>query len=129
MITLQLGLEILGVIVGGAFLVARIESTTKSNREAIESLANLIRQNMQDTKDLLELNKEQQRESLSREISHLKDLISINNNEMRADIQRLDLSQRESNRIRERLAVTESSVKSLHKRLDIEPPINLKYVD
>lgn len=127
MITIETGLEILGVIAGGIFLVGRMDSTTKSNKEAIESLASLIKQNMQDTKDLLELNKEQQRESLSREISHLKDLLNINNNEIRADIQRLDASQRESNRIRERLAVAESSVKSLHKRLDIEPPINLKY--
>lgn len=129
MITLQLGLEILGVIVGGAFLVARIESTTKSNREAIESLANLIRQNMQDTKDLLAMNKEQQRESLRTEIAHIKDLMRINNEETRSDLKRLEESQRASNLIKERLAIAENSLKSLHHRLDVEPPITLKGED
>ena len=127
MITIEAGLEILGVIAGGIFLVGRIESTTKANREAIESLASLIKQNMQDTKDLLAINKEQQREALRTEISHIKDLMKISNDETRGDLKRLEEAQLASNRIRERLAVAESSIKSLHKRLDIEPPINLKY--
>ena len=76
MITIEAGLEILGVIAGGIFLVAKIDATNKSNKEAIDSLAELIKHNMQDTKDLLQLNKEQQRESLAREIAHLKDLLN-----------------------------------------------------
>ena len=126
MITIEAGLEIIGVIAGGIFLVARIEATTKANREAIDSLASLIKQNMQDTKDLLALNKDQQREALAREINHIKDLINLNNNETREDLKRLEASQRESNRVKERLAIAENSLKSLHHRMDIDPPINLK---
>ena len=126
MITLQLGLEILGLITGGIFLVAKLDATNKANKEAIDALAELIKKNMQDTKELLQLNKEQQRESLAREISHLKDLINLNNNEMRADIQRLDASQRASNMVKERTALLESSVRSLHKRLDLEPPAGMR---
>ena len=126
MITIEAGLEIIGIIAGGIFLVARIEATTKANREAINSLASLIKQNMQDTKDLLALNKDQQREALAREINHIKDLINLNNNETREDLKRLEASQRESNRVKERLAIAENSLKSLHHRMDIDPPINLK---
>ena len=126
MITLQLGLEILGAIAGGIYLVAKIDATNKLNKESIDALAELIKKNMQDTKELLQLNKEQQRESLAREIAHLKDLLNINNNEMRADIQRLEAAQKSSNMVKERTALLESSVRSLHKRLDLEPPAGMK---
>lgn len=122
MITLQLGLEILGAIAGGIYLVAKIDATSKANKESIDALTELIKKNTQDTKELLQLNKEQQRESLAREIAHLKDLISINNNETRADIQRLESEQKAANRVKERLAIAENSLKSLHHRLDVEPP-------
>lgn len=122
MITLQLGLEILGAIAGGIYLVAKIDATNKANKESIDALTELIKKNMQDTKELLQLNKEQQRESLAREIAHLKDLININNNETRADIQRLESEQKAANRVKERLAIAENSLKSLHHRLDVEPP-------
>lgn len=126
MISITTGLEILGVIAGGIFLAGRIEATTKANQEAITQLAELIKQHMKDTKDMIQLSKDYQRETLSREISHIKDLISISNNEMREDIKRLEKAQRESNRVKERLAIAESSLKSLHHRLDIEPPILLE---
>ena len=42
---------------------------------------------------------------------------------MREDIKRLESAQRSSNKIKERLAIAESSLKSLHHRLDIDPPI------
>ena len=134
MISLLTGIEILGVIGGGIFLVGKIDATTKANQEALEAstkvnqqaiaqLADLFKQNMQDMKDLLQLNKEQQRDALNREISHIKDLISISNTEMREDIKRLETAQLASNKIKERLAIAESSLKSLHHRLDIEPPV------
>lgn len=126
MISITTGLEILGVIAGGIFLAGRMEATTKANQEAIAQLAELIKQHMKDTKDMIQLSKDYQRETLSREISHIKDLISISNNEMREDIKRLEKAQRESNRVKERLAIAESSLKSLHHRLDIEPPILLE---
>ena len=81
---------------------------------------------MDDMKQLLDREKSNSREAWQNEIQHLRELVNINANETRADIQRLENSQRESNRIRERIAIAENSLKSLHKRLDIEPPVVLK---
>lgn len=134
MISIVTGLEILGMVCGGVYIVGRLEANAKANKEAIESsvrvnqqaitqLAELFNRNMKDMKDLLQLNKEQQRDALNREISHIKDLISISNTEMREDIKMLREEQQKSNRIKERLAIAESSLKSLHHRLDIDPPV------
>lgn len=134
MISIVTGLEILGMVCGGVYIVGRLEANAKANKEAIESsvkinqqaitqLADLFNRNMKDMKDLLQLNKEQQRDALNREISHIKDLISISNTEMREDIKMLREEQQKSNRIKERLAIAESSLKSLHHRLDIDPPV------
>lgn len=133
MISLLTGIEIIGAIAGGIFIVGKIDATTQANhdaltaatntnQQAIAQLANLFNKNMEDIKGLIQLHKEQQREVLNREISHIKDLISISNTETREDIKRLELAQQRSNRVKERLAIAESSLKSLHHRLDIEPP-------
>lgn len=133
MISLLTGIEIIGAIAGGVFIVGKIDATTKANQDALHAatstnqqaiaqLANLFNKNMDDIKGLIQLHKEQQREVLNREISHIKDLISISNTETREDIKRLELAQQRSNRVKERLAIAESSLKSLHHRLDIEPP-------
>lgn len=133
MISLLTGIEIIGVIAGGIFIVGKIDANTKANQEAlntatqtnqqaISQLANLFNKNMEDMKGLIQLHREQQSDTLNREISHIKDLISISNTEMREDIKRLEQEQKKSNRIKERLAIAESSLKSLHHRLDIEPP-------
>ena len=135
-ISLITGLEILGVISGGIYLVGKIDANTKANQEALNAatatnqkaiaqLADLLKQNMHDMKEMIQMQKEQQRENLNREISHIKDLISISNNEMREDIKRLENAQREANRVKERTALLESSLRSLHKRLDIEPPLSI----
>ena len=134
MISIVTGLEILGMVCGGVYIVGRLEANAKANKEAIESsvrvnqqaitqLADLFKQNMKDMKDLLQLNKEQQRDALNREISHIKDLISISNTEMREDIKRLQEAQNKANHLQERIALINASVKSLHKRLDLDPPI------
>lgn len=136
MISIVTGLEILGMVCGGVYIVGRLEANAKANKEAIESsvkinqqaitqLAELFNRNMKDMKDLLQLNKEQQRDALNREISHIKDLISISNNEMREDIKRLESAQRESNMVKDRLCRVESSLKAVHKRMDIESPIHI----
>ena len=77
---------------------------------------------MADMQVLIDENKIAQNEALSREVSHLKDIYNISCNETRADIQRLEMAQKSSNRVRERLAIAESSLRSLHHRLDIDPP-------
>ena len=134
MISIVTGLEILGMVCGGVYIVGRLEANAKANKEAIESsvrvnqqaitqLAELFNRNMKDMKDLLQLNKEQQRDALNREISHIKDLISISNTEMREDIKRLQEAQNKANHLQERIALINASVKSLHKRLDLEPPV------
>lgn len=134
MISIVTGLEILGMVAGGAYLVSRIETTTKANKEAIEAtakanqkaieqLAELIKQNMKDTKDMIQLSKDYQREILSQEISHIKDLIAMTSNETREDIKRLEKKSEETNRVKERLFRAEASLKSVHKRLDIESSV------
>lgn len=140
MISVVAGLEILGMIGGAVYLVSKVEANTKANKEALEvatrinqdaiaQLANQIGKNMEGMKELLQINKEQQRDVLNREISHIKDLISISNTEMREDIKRLEQEQKKSNEARDRLALIAASVRSLHKRLDLDPSLIDKVVE
>ena len=105
------------------YVVAQMKSDTRRNKESIEDLKKLIEKNNQETRNMFQSYKENQKESLSREIAHLKDLIELNAREQREDIKRLQSAQAESNRVKERLAIAEASLKSLHKRLDVEPPV------
>ena len=131
------GIALLLGIIGGVFIIGQINANAKRNADDIgtikgmikdyqENMKAMIEKNMQDTRVLLDTNKEHQREALEREISHIKDLINISSSETREDIKRLEQRQAESNRIKERIALAEASLKSLHKRMDIEP-ISLKY--
>lgn len=135
--------EIIGAIItflvalgGGIFIVGQMNANARRNQTDIEAIKammkdyqegmkEMIRKNMEDMRALLDTNKEHHKESLEREISHLKDLISMSNSETRADIQRLEAAQKESNRIKERLAIAENSLRSVHHRLDIDPPPTL----
>ena len=135
-----------GIIEGGAalavalfgaiFIFGQLKSNAERNAADIgaiktmmhefqEDMRELISKNLADVKQLIELNKENQRDALNREITHIKDMIAMTSSETREDIQRLEAAQKESNKIKERLALAESSLCSLHRRLDIEPPINL----
>ena len=82
----------------------------------------LISKNLKDVKDLIDTNKENQRDALNREISHIKDMIAITASETREDIKRLEVRQDQANRLREKFAIMSASLKSLHHRLDLEPP-------
>ena len=84
-------------------------------------LHDLLEKSMADVKELIDTQKDHSRETMNREIAHLKDLISLTNAETRADIQRLEQRQAESNRVKERIALAEASLRSLHKRLDRLP--------
>ena len=130
------GATLIVAIFGGIFLFGQLKSNAERNAADIEAIKvmmhefqedmkDLISRNLKDVKDLMDANKINQRESLEREISHIKDLLNVNSTETREDIKRLESAQRESNKIKERLALAESSLRSLHRRLDIEPPINL----
>lgn len=131
------GIALLVACGGGVMLIGQIKENARKNEADIgtikemlhdyqESMFTLISKNMDDMKQLLDREKSNSREAWQNEIQHLRELVNINANETRADIQRLENSQRESNRIRERIAIAENSLKSLHKRLDIEPPVVLK---
>jgi hypothetical protein len=87
-----------------------------------QTMHDTLTKSMSDMKELFEVDKNHQKESFNAEISHLKDLISMSNNELRDDIKRVEERQYEVNKFRERLAIITASVKSLHRRLDIEIP-------
>lgn len=127
-------------ICGAIFIFGQIKENAKRNEEDIdsirkmihgyqESMLALLKENMEEMKQLLDREKNNSREAWQNEIAHLRELVNINASETRADIQRLENSQKESNRIRERIAIAENSLKSLHKRLDIEPPITLRDIE
>lgn len=134
------GAALLIALAGGILLIGQIRENAKRNEEDInsikkmlheyqESTLSLLAKNMDDVKQLLDREKNNSREAWQNEISHLRELVNINANETRADIQRLEAKQERSNHVKERLVLAEASLKSLHKRLDIDPPVVLKDED
>lgn len=124
-------------LITAVFIFGQVKENARKNEQDIntikemmttfqESMTDLLSKNMADMRDLLDTQKEHQKEALEREIAHLKDLIAISSNETRADIQRLQAEQKESNNLKTKIAVLTQSVKSLHHRLDIDPPILLE---
>lgn len=127
------GATLIVAIIGGIFIFGQMKSNAERNAADIEVIKNMmhdfqkdmkdmITKNMSDMKELLDTNKENQRDALNREISHIKDMIAMTSNETREDIKRLEMRQDQANHLREKYAILAQSVKSLHKRLDIEPP-------
>lgn len=127
------GVAFLVALAGAIFLFGQIKENAKRNEEDIKTIKDmvekyqiathsLLEKSMADMKELLEANKEHQKETMNVEILHLRDLISMTNNEVREDIKRIEIRQEEVTHFRERLALLTASVKSLHKRLDIEVP-------
>lgn len=130
------GAAILIALVGGIYIIGQLKGNAERNARDIQEIKNMMKEsqegirsmmakNMSDMKDLLDANKEHQRDALNMEISHIKDLISMSNTETREDIKRLEAAQRESNKIKERLAIMENSLRRVHSRLDIDPPISI----
>ncbi len=127
------GIALLIALAGAFVLFGQIRENAKRNEEDIQAIKVMIEKyqqtmhdtltkSMSDMKELFEVDKNHQKESFNAEISHLKDLISMSNNELRDDIKRVEERQYEVNKFRERLAIITASVKSLHRRLDIEIP-------
>jgi hypothetical protein len=127
------GIALLIALAGGFILFGQIKENAKRNEEDIraikvmieryqQAMHDLLEKSMVDMKELLDANKEHQRETMNVEILHLRDLISMTNNEVREDIKRIEIQQKEIDKFRERLALVVSSVKSLHHRLDLEVP-------
>ena len=130
------GATLIVAIIGGIFIFGQMKSNAERNAADIETIKNMmhefqkdmkdmITKNMSDMRELLDANKEHQKESLEREITHIKDLLNVSSAETREDIKRLEAAQKESNRVKERIALAEASLRSLHHRLDVEPPVSL----
>ena len=130
------------VIAGGgmAVLIGQLKENARTNKAAIEEIKlmvikgqedtkDIIKENMQEMKDALNDQKEDQALALAHEISHVKDTLSITINEIRDDIRRLETNQNETIRLREDLSLLKASVRSLHKRLDIEIPDSIRNHD
>ena len=131
---------VLIALVGAATIFGQLRENAKVNKEAIaeikemversqEETRDLIRENMQDMKNALDNQKEDQALALAHEISHVKDTLSITINEIRDDIRRLEMNQNENTKLKEELIILRQSVKSLHKRLDIEVPEGIRNRD
>ena len=130
------------VIAGGgmAVLIGQLKENAKTNKEAIEEIKemvvkgqedmkDLIEKNLQDVKDMLDTQKATQDDALAREIGHIKETLDFNIREIRDDIRRLEQNQNENIRLREDLSLLKASVRSLHKRLDLEIPDSIRNHD
>lgn len=131
------GIALVIAVAGGILLIGQIKENARKNEADIgtikemlhdyqESMFTLISKNMDDMKQLLDREKSNSREAWQNEIAHLRELVNINANETRADIQRLQAEQEKSNNIKMKVALLTSSVKALHHRLDIDTPVVLK---
>jgi predicted nucleic acid-binding Zn-ribbon protein len=124
---------ILVAIATAVFIFGQLKSSAERSAKDIddikvmmheyqEDMKDMLSRSMTDMKALIDANKVAQNDSLSREVQHLRDLINMNNTEIRADIRRIEERQESVNHLRERFAIVSASLKSLHRRLDIEPP-------
>ena len=138
-------------LVGGSILIGQMKENAKRNKDDIDAIKETMVQGQvemreliasyqedmkatiekyqEDMKDMLDEEKDNSRESLSREVSHIRETLAMNINEIRDDIRRLEQNQNENARLREDIVLLKSAVKSLHNRLDIDPPILLKNDD
>ena len=75
-------------LVGGIYVIGQIKSNAERNAADIEAIKvmmhefqedmkALIERNLNDVKGMIDSNKETQRESLEREVSHIKDILNI----------------------------------------------------
>lgn len=126
------------IALAGAFIIfGQMKENARRNKEDIEAIRvalaegqeatqEMLIKGMNDVKEILDREKNNSRESLSREISHIRETLAMTVNEIREDIRRLDQNQNETIRMREELALLRQSVKSLHKRMDIEIPESIR---
>lgn len=131
------GAAILVLILGGIFIFGQVKANAERNaadieaikvmmREFQEDIKGMISSNIKDMEQMLEMQRDHARENLEREVNHLRDLVNMSSAETREDIRRLEAAQKESNNIKMKVAILAQSVKSLHRRLDIEPPALLE---
>ena len=127
-------------IITAAVIFGQLRENTKANKDAIaeiketveksqEAMKELIEKNLQDVKDMIDTQKENQDDALKREVGHIKETLDFNIREIRDDIRRLESFQSENAKLREEISLLKQSVRSLHKRLDIEIPDSIRNHD
>ncbi len=133
---LESGVALIIATAGAIYVMGQIHALTKHNKEEIEAIKSMlsryqedmrdmIEKNMEDTKTLLDTNKKHQEDALSREITYVKELIALSSKDVKEDIKRLEKEQRKNEDLKMKVAILSQSVKSLHRRLDVEPPFVL----
>ena len=98
------------LVVGGCiiYFVARLESTSKSNKEFFERSIYSLRENLNNKFSFLEKNMDEKFNGVSERFHGIK-----------SDINRLEHKQEESNKIKERLAVAEQAIKEISNKLQM----------
>lgn len=142
------GIALLVAIFGGIFIFGQLRENARKNERDIEAIRKAlvdgqdamrellvgyqadmkatIEKYQEDMKDLLDEEKSNSRESLTREVAHIRETLSMTINEIREDIRRLEQNQNENAKLREEVILLRQSVKSLHKRMDIEVPDSIR---
>lgn len=127
------GIALAIAIVTAVFIFGQIKENARKNEKDIsdikdmisdyqKNMQELLEKSMDDMKELLNTNRINQKEALEREIHHVQSLISLTTQEVHEDIRRIEAKLEEVNKVREKIALLSQSVRSLHKRLDIEVP-------
>lgn len=98
------------LVVGGSiiYFVARLESTSKSNKEFFERSISALSENLNNKFTFLEKNMDEKFNGVSERFHGIK-----------SDISRLEHKQEESNKIKERLAVAEQAIKEISNKLNM----------
>ena len=124
-------------VITAVFIFGQIKENARKNEQDIgdikdmisdyqKNMQELLEKSMGDMKELLNTNRINQKEALEREIHHVQSLISLTTQEVHEDIRRIETKLEEVNKVREKVALLSQSVRSLHKRLDIEVPSTLE---
>lgn len=124
-------------VITAVFIFGQIKENARKNEQDIgdikdmisdyqKNMQELLEKSMDDMKELLNTNRINQKEALEREIHHVQSLISLTTQEVHEDIRRIETKLEEVNKVREKVALLGQSVRSLHKRLDIEVPSTLE---
>ena len=127
------GIALAIAIITAVFIFGQIKENARKNERDIsdikdmisdyqKNMQELLEKSMDDMKELLNTNRINQKEALEREIHHVQSLISLTTQEVHEDIRRIEAKLEEVNKVREKIAILAQSVKSLHKRMDLEPP-------
>lgn len=90
------------------FFVARLEATSKANKEFYERSLQALRENLNNKFSYLEKNMDEKFNGVSERFHGIK-----------SDINRLEHKQEESNKIKERLAVAEQAIKDITIKLNM----------